>query len=492
MGREFRSRTLHLGNQGLKEQRPNRVRALGDVRFPRGGGPCWRISEGDMSPNIKAGGLPLPRQARRRRFHAQTGAATAKPRHSRAWWWWRGATCVSIAYIVASQALLDVPGWSTSAFVLAALLVALMVAGAVCRVWKLRLGKWLIIPALFLGYCLLRSFSGIQDTAPFNTFVQVVSAFAGGTALALALRVGVSFKAVVYAQVAANLLQILLVLSGLGPEPPPGQESFRYAGITGNPNVLALQLTLGACFIWLVPRKAGVFPCVFAVCAVAFAVAVTGSRKALLIGLFFLVLMLIQAVALVPKQRRRLMVTLAAACGCFTGLFLGHWIYQNGGEILAVQRTLDYEDSSFRLRAEMAEQGIQLWKQAPLFGNGLDAFRGLSGQGTYSHNNYVELLCDLGLLGALVFYSLHAQILVRAAQARPILRLYCWIFVVMLLLADLGYVSYASKQSVMILMFLTVVTTSRYGFGHRRHSAKDRGARRQGLKSVPRRFVMQN
>ncbi len=445
-----------------------------------------------MSLNTKAEGLPLPRQARQRRFHARTGAATAEPGHTRAWWWWRGATCVSVAYIVASQALLDVPGWSTSAFVLAALLAALMVAGAACRLWKLRLGKWLIIPALFVGYCLLRAFSGIQDTAPFNTFAQVVSAFAGGTALALALRVGVSFKAVVYAQVAANLVQILLVLSGLGPEPPPGEGSFRYAGITGNPNLLALQLTLGACFIWLVPRKAGVVPCAFAVCAVAFAVAVTGSRKALLIGLFFLVLVLIQAVALVSKQRRRLMVTVAVACACFTGSFLGHWIYQNGGEILAVQRAVNYDDSSYRVRTEMIEQGVQLWKQALLFGNGLDAFRGLSGQGTYSHNNYVELLCDLGLLGALLFYSLHVQVLVRAAEARPILRLYCWIFVIMLLLADLGYVSYASKQSVMILMFLTVVTTSRYGFQHRRRSAKDRGAGQQGLKPVPRRFVMQN
>ncbi|NUM88849.1 MAG: hypothetical protein HUU37_06575, partial [Bdellovibrionales bacterium] len=136
-------------------------------------------------------------------------------------------------------------------------------------------------------------------------------------------------------------------------------------------------------------------------------------------------------------------------------------------------------------------QGLQLWQQAPLFGNGLDAFRGLSGQGTYAHNNYVELLCDLGLLGTLLFYALHAQVLLRAHQARPTLRFYCWVFVVMLLLADMGYVSYTSKQSVMILMLLTVVTTSRYAYQHRRTSKARHGLRHREERAMRRRFVFQ-
>ncbi len=396
-----------------------------------------------------------------------------------------------MAYIVASQALLDIPGWSASALLFAVLLAGLLAAGAFYGVWRLHLGKWTVLPLVFLCYSLLRCFPGIKDTAPFDTFAQLASAFLGGIALALALRVGVSFKALVYAQLAVNLLQIVIVLSGQGPEPLPGEDTFRYTGLTGNANLLALQLTLGACLIWLLPRKAGVLPCAFAVGAVIFAVAVTGSRKAILIGLFFLILVFIQAVVLVPKKRRRLMVASAVATACLSGLFLGHWIYQNGAEILAVRRTLDYEDSSYRKRADMAEQGLKLWQQAPVFGNGLDAFRGLSGQGTYAHNNYVELLCDLGLVGTLLFYTLHAQVLIRAARARPLLRLYCSIFVVMLLLADVGYVSYTSKQSVMILMILTVVTTSRYAFRRRQRSRKHGGPGRPGLKSKPRRFVMQ-
>jgi O-antigen ligase len=356
--------------------------------------------------------------------------------------------------------------------------------------WKLRLGKWIIVPLVFLSYCLLRCFPAIQDTSPLDVFAQLASAFLGGMGVALALKAGVRFKELVYAQVASSLLQIVVILSGLGPEPPPGEDSFRYAGITGNANLLALQLTLGACMIWLLPRKAGLLPCSFAFGAVAFALVMTGSRKALLIGCFFLVLVLVQAVALVPQKRRRRVATVAILAGGLIGLFLVPWIYQHAREILAVRRTLDYEDNSYRTRTEMIQQGLHLWGQSPLFGNGLDAFEGLSGYETYAHNNYVELLCGLGLIGTLLFYALYAQVLFRAARAPRFLRLYCWIFILTLLLADFGYVSYTSKQSVMILMILTVVPTSRYAFKQRRHSVENEAATPPSPRPGPRRFVM--
>jgi len=405
-------------------------------------------------------------------------------------WWLRVASILAAAYLVASQALVEIGGWSSVAFALVVLLTGVLAAGSFYGAWKLRLGGWVFVPLLFLSYCLLRCFSGIKDTSSLNVFAQLASAFLGGIAVAVAFQAGVRFAWLVYAQMFSGLLQIVIVLCGLGPEPPPGDESFRYAGITGNANLLALQLTLGACLIWLLPRKAGLWPCVFACGAVAFAVAVTGSRKAILIASFFLVLTLIQVVPILPKKRRKLTLGLVIAVLGLTGLSLGQWIYQNGAEILAVQRTLDFEDSSYRTRAEMVQQGLQLWRHSPLFGNGVDAFRGLSGQGTYAHNNYVELLCDIGLIGTLLFYAIYAQVLIRAAQAPRLLRLYCQIFILMLLLADFGYVSYTSKQSVMILMILTVVTTSHDAIRHRRHSQKHGGALHKSHKPRPRRFVM--
>jgi O-antigen ligase len=305
------------------------------------------------------------------------------------------------------------------------------------------------------------------------------------------LKAGVRFRWLVYAQVISNLLQIIIVLSGLGPAPEPGEDTFRYAGMTGNANALALQLTLGACLIWLLPRRAGWFPCLFAFGGVAFALAVTGSRKAVLVAFFFLVLVCMQAASLLPKGRhRRLWLTVATAVPCLLGLFLAPVIYQHGQDILAVQRTVEYDDSSYRTRTEMIRQGIELWLQAPLFGNGLDSFRALSGQETYSHNNYVELLCGIGLVGTLLFYAIHTQVLMRAARAHRSLKHYCWVFILMLLLADIGYVSYKSKQSIMILMVLMVVPTSRYALEHDHFVAELRAPAHKRFKPRPRRFVL--
>ena len=38
-------------------------------------------------------------------------------------------------------------------------------------------------------------------------------------------------------------------------------------------------------------------------------------------------------------------------------------------------------------------------------GNGLNGFAIYSGTGTYSHANFAELLCDVGLIGILLYYS---------------------------------------------------------------------------------------
>jgi O-antigen ligase len=259
----------------------------------------------------------------------------------------------------------------------------------------------------------------------------------------------------------------------------------------GNANDLALQLTLGACMIWLLPRKAGLLPCLLALGAVAFAVAVTGSRKAVLVALCFLVLVCLQTAQFLPKGRRRLWVSLAVAVPCLLGLFLAPTIYQHAEDLLSVRRTLEYQgDSSYQKRAEMIEQGLALWQHAPLFGNGLDSFRGLSGQDTYAHNNYVELLCGLGIVGTLLFYAIHAGVLIRAARARRSLKRYCWVFVLTLLLADIGAVSYKSKQTIMILMVLTVMTTSRYALKHHHRVAEHRAPSLKRFKPGPRRFVL--
>lgn len=73
-------------------------------------------------------------------------------------------------------------------------------------------------------------------------------------------------------------------------------------------------------------------------------------------------------------------------------------------------------DGSTSIRLEMIIRGLQMFKQKPFFGWGQGAFTDLSGFGTYSHNNYIEMLVAVGLFGTLIYYSLPLSIVIRGIK----------------------------------------------------------------------------
>ena len=81
-------------------------------------------------------------------------------------WWLRAAKALAVGYIVASQVLVDVAGWSYMAFGLGVSLAGLIAAGSLFGVWQPKVRKWTRVPIVFLCYCLLRSFSGSRAHIP--------------------------------------------------------------------------------------------------------------------------------------------------------------------------------------------------------------------------------------------------------------------------------------------------------------------------------------
>lgn len=64
-------------------------------------------------------------------------------------------------------------------------------------------------------------------------------------------------------------------------------------------------------------------------------------------------------------------------------------------------------------RMTFMQDGLKMWKQTPFFGRGLGGFEnGLASvqsffyETKYAHNHYVQVLCDLGLVGLLLFASM--------------------------------------------------------------------------------------
>jgi len=132
-------------------------------------------------------------------------------------------------------------------------------------------------------------------------------------------------------------------------------------------------------------------------------------------------------------------------------LFVGSYLYGHLEEMTVTQRFLDLlagENTSSTTRLSMIEEALGLWVQHPLIGNGIDQFRVLGSYGTYSHNNYAEMLVDFGLLGTTLFYATDLVIIVFClrglfADSRNLLVL---LITVISFLWDFGMVSYMEKS----------------------------------------------
>jgi O-antigen ligase len=81
-----------------------------------------------------------------------------------------------------------------------------------------------------------------------------------------------------------------------------------------------------------------------------------------------------------------------------------------------LSRIIDY--SAYE-RRQLLKYGIEIWKDHPIFGIGLDNFRVIIkhynpiGNRLYSHNNYIEILTTIGTLGAIVYYAVYISIFAK-------------------------------------------------------------------------------
>jgi O-Antigen ligase len=383
-----------------------------------------------------------------------SAAQRAKARYLTALTW------TSVAYIVASQGLVYFSGWSRLGVLSALLLAFLLAAGRIWGLVEFPRARWVWLPAAFVAYALFRALPQRGHPWPVDVMMKLPSAFIGGLGIGLALEAGVPFKAIGLAQTLIFLGNVLAVTAGIGSEPPAEVALGRESGLTGNANELAMQLTLGACLVWLAPRKSGPWLSLLAVAGLVYGIVTTGSRKSLIVAAFFLLLVWNHLSRLGRTGRLRVLAAAILVPMLAGALLLAAPLLHESRHVLAVKRALDYRDSSFDLRYAMAREAVRLWKAAPVVGWGTDAFRQISGFEKYAHSNYAELLCDLGVVGCCLFYALHAFILFRCLKLPRPWGSGCALIVLVLLAVDVGLVSYTRKQTIMLLMILASVAAN--------------------------------
>lgn len=115
--------------------------------------------------------------------------------------------------------------------------------------------------------------------------------------------------------------------------------------------------------------------------------------------------------------------------------------------------TQGISEDSANTRIKMVEAGINLWKERPIWGYGTSqfSFEFADTGDSYSHNNYIELLVNNGIVGLIVYYSFFVVLvrrLVGKYTARKLSHFQlAWTLTVIIILLtwDFTLVSYYEK-----------------------------------------------
>ena len=115
----------------------------------------------------------------------------------------------------------------------------------------------------------------------------------------------------------------------------------------------------------------------------------------------------------------------------------------------------DNADISTKSRLSYVMVGIKIFKEHPLIGIGLDNAQIINaqingGSMKYLHNNYIELLADLGILGLGAFYSIYLYCGRWFIKNKRMIRtesFFCLILLIISLVLHFGFVAYCERST---------------------------------------------
>lgn len=124
-------------------------------------------------------------------------------------------------------------------------------------------------------------------------------------------------------------------------------------------------------------------------------------------------------------------------------------------------------DNSLYMRSYYIDLAKQMFAESPILGKGMGNFAKIIDNvymldGVYSHNNFWQILSELGLFGFVIYYSLYFVILVRLAKGAFINKsgtnMLFFTFMVLLLVLETGLVTYNSKMPHVVIAIAYAAT----------------------------------
>ena len=251
----------------------------------------------------------------------------------------------------------------------------------------------------------------------------------------------------------------------------------------GNSNILANLLMKSALYaIWLLVYSENkiIHKMVLTLCLVAsyYGMFLSGGRKFIIIPAIFLYILLFFKRD--SRGRKHLVkytgVVIAIVIAVYYLIMNVPAFFSVIGERMEslfsfIRTGHSISGKSAEIRATMIEIVFNKWMDSPIWGYGFDSFkyynRLMTGHFYYSHNNYIELLYDLGIIGFAIYYWFYWKLFYVAWKGKnsytPEIRAFVIGIVFSMLVFEYGAVNYTVTSTQIMLFFAyTLLKEPRY------------------------------
>ncbi len=348
---------------------------------------------------------------------------------------------------------------------------------AVCLMFIKRsalLKKYLLWYAPFVAICFISSLYAPSMSISSNMFAYLIMAFLFGLSITIFLSYEGALSYIKYTYIIVALFVGIRLIFSFEQE---HWWSRLGEGFNMNENMVALYFIIPFCFAAndFLEKKQRIFNAL-AILVFSYVIMLTGSKKAIFAAVLFVFLFSIIKAGKITKRMRAFIIVGILVVVLYNLVMKVEILYNVLGYRIRLMintlRSGDFEssDDSTGVRGGMIVFGLKEFLKSPVWGRGLNAFNKLYGDETgfytYAHNNYVEVLVSVGLIGFCVYYSLLGRTVryfVKLKKQAKENAFYIALTAV-LLFYDIAMVSYYDTR---IIMLSIIAFTGAYNAYHK-------------------------
>lgn len=331
--------------------------------------------------------------------------------------------------------------------------------------------KWILLFSIYILLSFLWAPS--KETISKNLFLQfslVINSFA----LFFLVRKYNAINIIIYGYITYSILNNFIYLGLVPVGLFSSQDSYLYGRFIGtnlSSNLLSIDLCF-ALFLSLYLIKINTNKSVRVILSVNilfsfFTLLATGSKKGLLAFLAIFLFNLYRNNSKSLEKKILFVPLMILLVFIFIQLF-GTYISENFVIVDRLNSMIDvfmspsYSDESTDQRVSFIEIGWEGFLNSPIFGHGQDAFAFYNE--FYAHNNFIEILFNLGLIGFFLYYVVFFKLILLIRKSQPYFSDRITFLLLLMLFLDTALVSYNLRSYMIILTFiyLTVATQRNY------------------------------